>query len=253
MNKPHKNQHAQYVFNNKNQTVRLLKREVLIIGSQIIEQLAKNALFEGLNLHDLEDLLPHTTYNQLKQDDVIFNKGDKSNDLFLIISGRVKIQNQSEDGKTLIHDMLNPNSFFGELGLIENKPRVACAVCLSDCTIASISRSYFLTLINKHPIISLKVMAKMSNSLRNTNEFLENIVFFNLATRLAKLLRVLARKYGKDTADGIDFDIKISQVELSNLVGSSRESVNKQLKKWEEEGKIKMLENGRMFISKDLV
>ena len=89
--------------------------------------------------------------------------------------------------------------------------------------------------------------------LRLTDELLESMVFFNLPTRLAKMLSILAMRYGSATSEGIEIDLKISQGDLANLVGTTRESVNKHLRNWEDEGMLSVLEDGRMKIHSKLL
>lgn len=220
----------------------------------VISAICKNFLYTELNEADAENILDVSIYREYKAGDIVFHKGDVSENIYVVLEGRLKIQNESKDGKTLVLDMLGPGSSFGEIGLIENKPRIAQAVCITYCKLLITNRSNFMKILAKYPHVAIKVMNLLSNKVRSTHEFLESIVFFNLGTRLAKLLKVLAKKYGTNhTESGLDFDIKISQGELANLAGSSRESVNKQLKKWEDEGLLRSLEGGKLRIDNKLL
>jgi CRP-like cAMP-binding protein len=219
----------------------------------IINLLSGSFLFSGLNNVELEKITDFAKIQHVPAKSTIFFKGDQGNSMFIVISGRLKVQNISEDGKTLILGFLEPNSSFGEIAVLDGKPRTATIISVEPSELLMIDRSSFLHFLEMFPGVSIKLMNVLCTMLRSTDEFLESVVFLNLPTRLAKMLRLLSLKYGIKTEHGIEFDIRISQSDLANLVGSSRESVNKQLKSWEDEGLIRHLGEGRLCVAEKLL
>lgn len=218
----------------------------------VIDLLSGSFLFSGLDRAELEKITDFAKVQHVPAKSTIFFKGDQGNSMFIVISGRLKVQNISEEGKTLIIGFLEPKSSFGEIAVLDGKPRTATVVSVEPSELLVIERSSFLHFLEMFPAVSIKLMNVLCQMLRSTDEFLEGMVFLNLETRLAKMLRLLSIRYGVKTANGIEFEIKISQSDLANLVGSSRESVNKQLKIWEDENLIKHLGEGKLCMDERL-
>ena len=218
----------------------------------ILNLLSGSFLFSGLDRAELEKITDFAKVQHVPAKSTVFFKGDQGNSMFIVISGRLKVQNISEDGKTLILGFLEPKSSFGEIAVLDGKPRTATVISVKPCELLVIERSSFLHFLEMFPAVSIKLMNVLCQMLRSTDDFLEGMVFLNLPTRLAKMLHLLSIKYGAKTDRGIEFDIKISQSDLANLVGSSRESVNKQLKVWEDEGLIIYLGEGKLCVDEKL-
>jgi CRP-like cAMP-binding protein len=109
-----------------------------------------------------------------------------------------------------------------------------------------------LRFLEAYPRVSIKLMEAICERLRAADQSLENMVFMSIPNRLIHMLRALSDQYGVVTAGGIEIRMKISQGELANLIGASRESVNKQLRIWEDAGLLKMAE-GWMQLSQQLL
>lgn len=203
---------------------------------EIIRLLAGSFLFSGLAKDELDKIADRAKVKKAPRDKTIFSKGDPGNAMFAVISGRLKIQNISDEGKILILGYLEPGAVFGEIAVLDTKPRTASVVAIEPSELIVIERRPFLQFIETHPSVAIKLMTAICERLRATDEFLENMAFTSIPTRLIRMLRVLAEKYGVATPGGIEVRVKISQGELASLIGASRESVNKQLRSWEDEG-----------------
>ena len=220
---------------------------------EIANLLSLSFLFSELNTFELEKVAGFAKIQQVAAKKTIFYKGDEGNSMFIVISGRLKVQNVSEEGKTLIINFLEPNAAFGEIAVMDGKPRTATVMAVEASELLVIDRTPFLKFLEHHPHVAIKLLGEFCNMLRLTDELLESMVFFNLPTRLAKMLSILAMRYGSATSEGIEIDLKISQGDLANLVGTTRESVNKHLRNWEDEGMLSVLEDGRMKIHSKLL
>ena len=220
---------------------------------EIAKLLSQSFLFSELDKAELEKVADFSKIQQVAAKKTIFSKGNHGDSMFIVIAGRLKVQNVSEEGKTFIINFLEPNATFGEIAVLDGKPRTATVVSVETSELLIIERTPFLKFLENHPHIAIKLLGEFCNMLRLTDELLESMVFFNLPTRLAKMLSILAMRYGTATFDGVAIDVKISQLDLANLVGTSRESVNRHLRNWEDEGLLKFLDHGRMEIHSKLL
>lgn len=171
--------------------------------------------------------------------EVIFRKAERGNQLSAIISGRVKLSTMSENGKEIIFGMLGPGEFFGEISLLDGEERTATVTAMEPTELQFIERGDFIAFLECHPTVAIRLLGTLALRLRLTNEMFEDTIFRNLPARLAKRLLILADNCGQETAEGTRIDLKLSQQDIGNMIGTSRESVNKQMRTWEEEGLIK--------------
>jgi len=127
---------------------------------------------------------------------------------------------------------------FGEMSLLDGLPRSATVTSLEDCRLMVIGRQDFMQFLKRHADVALNLLAALSQRLRTTNNLVENLSFHHLPSRLARLLMDLGQRHGKVESGGVAIGLRLSQEELGNLVGASRESVNKQLRAWAESGNL---------------
>ena len=166
----------------------------------------------------------------------VFQEGEPGDYLLVVMQGRVKVTLMSQEGKEAILSILEPGDVFGEMALLDGEPRSATVTTKEKCVFLLLWRRDFLPFLEHNPRITLKLLAALSRKLRATNEVVGGLSFLNLPARLARILMNLGQQYGKLTAEGIVIGIKLSQEELGNLVGVSRESVNRQIRVWMEGG-----------------
>jgi CRP-like cAMP-binding protein len=155
----------------------------------------------------------------------IFQKGDPGDCLFAICIGTVRISSHSLDGKDAVLNLVQAGEIFGEIALLDGKPRTADAVAFTDCTLMVIERRDFIPLLRSHPDMAIKLLELLCSRLRRTTEQVEDLLFLDLRSRLVKTLLRLSQ-----TAPNAE--ITISQDDLSHIVGMSREMINKQLQVW---------------------
>ncbi len=169
---------------------------------------------------------------------MIYCKGDPGTHVYVVTKGRVKVTVPSEDGKELTLGILESGEVFGELAVLEGKEHAATVIALEHTELATIERREFLRLLEREPAIARALLATLCARLRQTAELAQDISSLPLPRRLAKKLLALARTYGTQTPNGLRIGLHLCQQELANLVGTSRESVNKQLGAWQAEGLI---------------
>ncbi|MEE2970866.1 MAG: Crp/Fnr family transcriptional regulator, partial [Pseudomonadota bacterium] len=165
--------------------------------------------------------------------------------MLTVISRRVKISVSSSEGKEAVLAILGRGEVLGEMALIDGKERSADATALEPSEALSIHRRDFIPFLERNPAICLRLLGVMSDRLRRTSEMVEDRSFLDLPGRLAKTLLDLGRTDGVDTKDGLRIDMPMSQSAFGAMLGASRETINKQLKAWQDEG---LIITGRRFV-----
>jgi CRP/FNR family cyclic AMP-dependent transcriptional regulator len=165
---------------------------------------------------------------------MIFAKGDAGSCLFAVVSGTVQVTTGSSEGKSAVFNQIGEGEIFGEIALLDGEPRTADAVAFTDCRLMIIERRDFLPLLRNFPDVAIKLMELLCARLRRTTEQVEDLMFLDLKGRLTKALLRLA----KDSNNGKD--ITISQTDLSQMIGMSREMINKQLQAFARDGIIEI-------------
>jgi CRP-like cAMP-binding protein len=150
----------------------------------------------------------------------------------------VRIWLSSEAGKEITLAILPPGALFGEIALIDGKGRTADATAMGTCRLLVLDQRDFLPFLERHPLTAIRLLKVVCERLRRANGQFESLVFMDLEARLARLLLQLGEEHGRTTSQGRRLEIKMPQSELATLVAATRESVNKQLRAWIEEGLI---------------
>jgi CRP/FNR family transcriptional regulator, cyclic AMP receptor protein len=176
----------------------------------------------------------------------IFVKGDRGTSLFAIGAGTVKISVPSVKGKDAVFNVLGKGAIFGEIALLDGRPRTADATAITDCELCIVERQDFLPVVREEPEIALRLIEILCSRLRRTTEQAEEVMFLDLPSRLAKaLLRLLEG----DTMP--ERKISITQNNLSKIIGVTRESVNKQLRIWEDKKWVRLERNAVVILAID--
>jgi len=200
--------------------------------------LARHFLLAQLDESALDTLLAVASERRFPGGQVIFQKGDPGTSMMAVLSGRVRISAYSEDGREIILNMVDPGQLFGEIALLDGKERSADATAMGRTELLILDRRDFLPFLECNPKIAVQLIEVLCNRLRRTSEMVESIAFLDFGARLARLLVQMSEHYGKETDEGLLIDLRISQADLGNLIASTRESVNRQLSTWTQEGVI---------------
>ena len=200
--------------------------------------LAQHFLLAKLEDSALDTLLAIASERRFTNGQVIFQKGEPGTSMMAVLSGRVRISAYSEDGREIILNMVEPGQLFGEIALLDGKERSADATAMGKTDLLILDRRDFLPFLEHKPKIAVQLIEVLCSRLRHTSEMVESIAFLDFGARLARLLVQLADNYGKETEGGLLIDLRISQADLGNLIASTRESVNRQLSAWTQEGVI---------------
>lgn len=203
----------------------------------------------GLELRDREALASTMTQRRFRRSDTIFQREDDGQALFIVESGGVRVYIPSPQGNDLTLAVFGPGDFFGEMSLLDGQPRSASAAATVDTVVHTLERSDFIAVLTSRPQAALSVLEVVSRRLRNASEKASDLAFLDVGGRLAKRLLELGASYGRATANGILIDLAITQEELANMIGVTRESVNRNLGEFKREGLI--ASQGRKFLILD--
>jgi CRP/FNR family cyclic AMP-dependent transcriptional regulator len=206
--------------------------------------LRDHPIFGGIGPELLDRLSSYAIRRALKRGASIFARGDPGTSLFAVCSGTVKISSPSPGGRGALFNLITEGAIFGEIALLDGLPRTADAMAMTDCELMVIERRDFIPLVHEQPELALKLIEVLCGRLRRTTEQLEDVMFLDLPGRLAKTLLQLAKS---STPAPRGRRIALTQRQLSEIIGMSRESTNKQLRLWQQRKWI-LLERGGIAI-----
>ena len=181
--------------------------------------------------------------------DIIFQKDDPGEALFIVESGSVRIHVTGTQGTDLTLAVMNPNDFFGDMSLLDGKPRSASASAVTDCQLIVLERDHFTELVRKRPDAALAVLARVTSRLRGSDQMASDLAFLDAAGRLARRLLEIAEQSGVQREDGVLLNVRITQEELATMIGVTRESVNRNLSEFRRLGLIR--NEGRKIVIRD--
>lgn len=205
-------------------------------------------LFRELEADDLEHLAKFAKTQSYKAREVIFNQADSGHQMAIIIRGQVKLSILSGEGKEMTLAMPGVGDILGEMALLDGLGRSATVIAKEPTLLLVIQRQDFIPFLEEYPQVAIKMLTTLAGRLRVTDETFEDTLFRNLSARLAKKLLMLADSYGQPVPEGTRIQLKFSQTELGHMIGTSRESVNKQLRTWEGEGLVSC-DNGSITLT----
>jgi CRP/FNR family transcriptional regulator, cyclic AMP receptor protein len=191
-----------------------------------------------------ERLAAHATMRTVRRGTTLFLKGDPGMSLFAVCAGSVKIGVPSAAGRDAVFNVVGEGQVFGEIALLDGQPRTADAVAMTDCELMVIDRRDFLPLVQDRPELAVKLIELLCARLRRISEQMEEVFFLNLPGRLAKALLRLCE--GKPNHEG---KLVITQREIGQMVGMSRESANKQLRAWAKLNWVKLERGGIVVLA----
>jgi CRP-like cAMP-binding protein len=191
--------------------------------------LRQHPYFRDLAAEALDQLCRYAKHTLLKRGATLFAKDDPGNSLYVVISGTVKISISSSEGRNAILNLIGPGELFGEMAVLDAQPRSADATANTNCEIFVIDRRDFLPFVRSQPTLAMKFIELLCVRVRRTSDQVEQLILQDLPGRLASALLGLneTRKLDADRSA-----IAITQQELGDMVGMSRESINKQLRAW---------------------
>jgi len=208
----------------------------------MINMLRKVPLFSSLKDEELDAINRVSFVKKYPKDMMILLADEEGDTLFIIIKGKVKITAFSENGKEVIFSIMTESDFFGDMSLLDGKPRSASVVAMEDAELCLLRRDDFNRLIEQYPGIALKLLNELTSRLRRADERIESLALLDVSGRIAGILLQLAEESGKRTPDGgVIIRSRPTHQELANMVGTTRETVTRILNQMEHKNYIVML------------
>nr|WP_294550319.1 Crp/Fnr family transcriptional regulator [uncultured Rhodopila sp.] len=209
--------------------------------------LAGHFLLRYLRPEELSRLAATATLVRHRANATIFQKGDPGLSMVAVVNGRVKICTYSAEGKELVLNIIDRGGLFGEIAVLDGQPRSADAVTLEDSELLVLERARLMPFLTANPEIPTRLIGMLCQRLRQTSEALEDALLRDAPSRVARGLLRLAGTFGKVEASRLRIDIKLSQQQIGNLIGISRESTNKYIVDWSRAGYLQV-DNGLITI-----
>jgi CRP/FNR family cyclic AMP-dependent transcriptional regulator len=202
--------------------------------------LARVPLFGRLAPAQLDALAAVATTRRLAAREELFHKGDPATQVYVVASGRLKVTVASGDGGELVLNLLDAGQVVGELPLLLGGERTASVVALEPSELVVLERREFLRFLREHPEASVELLTVMAERVVRLSEGMEDTALLAAPARIAKRLLALADAFGEEGPDGVRVVIRLSQGDLASLAGTTRETVNKQIRAWTREGIVSM-------------
>ena len=204
------------------------------------EAVRKAPLFTALDEASAATLRASMTGVKLSRGQVLFKEGDAGDQLFVVVDGKLKLGTTSNDGRENLLSILGPGDMFGELSLFDPGPRTATATAVVNSKLLALANDQVIGWVKEHPQVSLQLLGRLAQRLRKANDVLSDLVFADVPGRVAKAIIELCERFGTKKNDGLHVNHELTQEELAQLVGASRETVNKALADFSSRGWVKL-------------
>jgi CRP/FNR family transcriptional regulator, cyclic AMP receptor protein len=193
------------------------------------DALRKAGLFQGVDVNDVEAISSEFEVMEVSRGQVLFHEGEPGDSLYIVLSGKVKLGRRASDGRENLVAVMGPSDQFGELSLFDPGPRTATAVVVTDGRVARLPKVALQKWVEERPQIAMQLLRVVARRLRRTNTMLADLIFVDVPGRVAKQLLQLAQRFGSVEGGQLRVTHDLTQEELAQLVGASRETVNKAL------------------------
>jgi CRP/FNR family transcriptional regulator, cyclic AMP receptor protein len=202
--------------------------------------LGRAGMFQGIEPEAVSALTSRLHHIDFPSGHTVFAEGEPGDQLYIIVSGKVKIGRCSPDGRDSLLTIMGPSDMFGELSIFDPGPRTSSATTITEVRVVSMDRTAVRAWIADRPEIAEKLLRVLARRLRRTNHDLADLIFTDVPGRVAKQLLRLAQRFGTQEGDALRVTHDLTQEEIAQLVGASRETVNKALADFVRRGWIRL-------------
>ena len=204
------------------------------------EILARAGIFQGVDPEAVADLISDMESVRYPRGTTIFEEGDPGDRLYIITAGKIKLARHAPDGRENLLSVMGASDMFGELSIFDPGPRTSSAVCVTDVQAATMTSEMLRKWVDDYPSISQQLLRVLARRLRRTNNNLADLIFTDVPGRVAKTLLQLANRFGSQEGGALRVNHDLTQEEIAQLVGASRETVNKALATFAHRGWIRL-------------
>ena len=219
--------------------------------SDVDDVLRETPLFEALSEADFAALRGDVGEVQLDRGQRLFAEGDAGDKLYIILTGKIKLTKAAPDGRENLLSVHGPGEMFGELSLFDPVPRTASATAVTSAELVGLAHDDVRSWLSTRPEVAMHLLQALAQRLRRINDVKADLVFTDVPGRVAKALLDLAERFGVQNPEGIQVNHDLTQEELAQLVGASRETVNKALADFAARGWIQLAAKSVLVIDID--
>ena len=202
--------------------------------------LSRAGIFQGVDPVAVQNLIEQMETVRFPRGTTIFDEGEPGDRLYIITSGKIKLARHAPDGRENLLTVMGPSDMFGELSIFDPGPRTSSAVCVTEVTAATMNSEMLKQWVGNHPAIAQQLLRVLARRLRRTNANLADLIFTDVPGRVAKTLLQLANRFGSQEGGALRVNHDLTQEEIAQLVGASRETVNKALATFAHRGWIRL-------------
>lgn len=204
------------------------------------DALADSDVFGALFEDDIERLVTLGRLSSLPAGKMVFQKGDPADSLMIVIHGRIRISSLGTEGREVLFNLVEPGEVFGEIGVLDGKPRSATATTLAETELFVLDRARVTAFLEERPDVAIRLIGVLCNRLRRSTELLEDIMLLGMEQRVAKILLHIGRRYGTERHGVVTIEKGFSQRDLGSFAGLARENVNRQMRQFKDRGLIEV-------------
>jgi CRP/FNR family transcriptional regulator, cyclic AMP receptor protein len=202
--------------------------------------LARSGMFQGVDTDSAESLIKELEMVDVRRGDILFNEGEPGDSLYIVLTGKIKLGRRAADGRQNLIALMGPSDMVGELSLFDPGPRTATATAVIDSRLARLRKPALRSWLTDRPEIAEQLLRVLARRLRRTNDSLADLIFTDVPGRVAKTLLQMARQFGTRDGGVLRVTHDLTQEELAQLVGASRETVNKALADFASRGWLRL-------------
>ncbi|MDJ0396500.1 Crp/Fnr family transcriptional regulator [Rhodococcus sp. G-MC3] len=204
------------------------------------EVLARAGIFQGVEQSAVAALTQQLQPVDFPRGHRIFTEGDPGDRLYIIVAGKIKVGRSTPDGRENLLTVMGPSDMFGELAIFDPGPRTSTVTTITDVRAVSMDRDALKEWIDQRPEVAGQLLRVLARRLRRTNDNLADLIFTDVPGRVAKALLQLAQRFGTQEAGALRVTHDLTQEEIAQLVGASRETVNKALAEFANRGWLRL-------------
>jgi CRP/FNR family transcriptional regulator, cyclic AMP receptor protein len=218
-----------------------------------VEVLRNTPPFSVLEEASIAAMAPHLVEARFRKGDVVYREGEPADRLFIVRLGQVKLSRVHPSGRQQLIGIVGPNQAFGEPGIIDHGPRAMDALAMDHCDLLAMPAGVFWGAVQDHPVLARRVIEVLGERLRRSGREVEDLIFFDAPTRLARKLLALAEDHGEPREGRIEVTVRMTQGELAQMLGMSRPNVNRLLAEFESLGWIDWNDGRPVLVRPDLM
>lgn len=212
-------------------------------AQELLAMVPEQSLIAACEPAELEALLGHSRVDKVRKREVLMRQGDPGESVVILLTGTARIDMVASNGRAIVLDYLGPGTVLGEIAVLDGGERTATATMMEEGSVIRLTRRACIDFIEAHPRVAMRMLQEMARRLRQMNETIESDRAFSSGPRLARYLQRLF----DDEVSHHKLKVDLSQTELGNFVGISRENINRQLSAWADSGLIE-LDHGKIRI-----